>query len=557
MVRSFWFVVIGIVLAAGCSKHSSSPGSVTPLPGAFKLTGATFNGISLVSPAYSFPFSPIIRCSFSSAVDHGSAANGISLKDDAGVAVNCSVTYTNGDSTMVIQPGSSLKPLTQYVFALTTNLASQQNMHLPAEVDYQLITAIDSTDKFPQITDSALLDLVESQTFGYFYGFGHPVCGMARERNTSGDVVTTGGTGFGIMAMLAAIKRGFITRVQGLNRMDTIVDFLTNKTTRYHGAFSHWINGATGATVPFSTQDDGGDIVETSYLMQGLLCARQYFNSATDLTETALRAAINQLYAGIDWGWYRRGGLNVLYWNWSPDYNWAVNVPVQGWNEALITYVLAASAPTDPIPKTTYDSGWAGNGSMRNGNTYYGTVLPLGPSLGGPLFFAHYSFLGIDPNGLMDAYANYWTQNTAHTMINYSYCVANPGKYNGYSSQCWGLTASDDNVSGYSAHSPTNDPGIISPTAAVSSLPYAPTQAMDALKFFYYKLGDKIWGQYGFADAFNLTKPWFATSYLAIDQGPEIVMIENYRSGLLWNLFMSCPEVQNGMKMLGFSSPHF
>ncbi len=195
---------------------------------------------------------------------------------------------------------------------------------------------------------------------------------------------------------------------------------------------------------------------------------------------------------------------------------------------------------------------------MRNGNSYYGTVLPLGPALGGPLFFAHYSFLGIDPNAIIaDAYANYWTQNTAHTQINYSYCVANPNKYNGYSSQCWGLTASDDNISGYAAHSPTSDLGIISPTAAVSSLPYAPTQSMNALRFFYYKLGDKIWGQYGLTDAFNLTKPWFATSYLAIDQGPEIVMIENYRSGLLWNLFMSCPEVQTGMQTLGFTSPHF
>lgn len=556
MTRSFWFVMIGFGLATGCSKRSSPSGPVTPLAGAFKLVSATYNGVSLGSSAYGVLFSPVFRCSFSSAVDHSSVPNGISLKDDAGVAITCSVTYTNGDSVLIIQSGSTLKPLTEYTLALTTNLQSQEKIYLPAEVDYKLITAIDSTDKFPRITDSTLLDLVESQTFAYFWSFGHPTCGMARERNTSGDVVTTGGTGFGIMTMLAAVQRGFITRAQALGRIDTIVNFLSTKVTTYHGAFSHWINGATGATVPFSTQDNGGDIVETSYLMQGLLCARQYFNNVSDAGETSLRAAINQLYAGIDWGWYRRGGLNILYWNWSPDYNWAVNVPVQGWCEALITYVLAASAPTDPIPKSTYDSGWVRNGSMRNGNTYYNIVLPLGPSLGGPLFFAHYSFLGIDPNGLTDAYANYWAQDTAHTMINYSYCVADPGNFNGYSTQCWGLTASDEQ-NGYSAHSPTNDDGVISPTAAISSLPYAPTQAMNAIKFFYYKLGDKIWGQYGFTDAFNLTKPWFATSYLAIDQGPEIVMIENYRSGLLWDLFMSCPEVQQGMKTLGFTSPHF
>jgi hypothetical protein len=221
----------------------------------------------------------------------------------------------------------------------------------------------------------------------------------------------------------------------------------------------------------------------------------------------------------------------------------------------MITYVLAASAPVDSIPKIVYDNGWAGNGSIRNGNAYFGVTLPLGPPQGGPLFFAHYSFLGIDPRGLSDAYANYYTQDTAHARINFDYCVANPHGYNGYSSQCWGLTASDDNISGYSAHSPTNDLGIISPTAAISSLPYTPAESMNALRFFYYTLGDKIWGQYGFMDAFNLTNPWFSNTWLAIDQGPEIVMIENYRSGLLWNLFMSCPEIKTGMKKLGFQGP--
>ena len=517
-----------------------------------KVNGA-FNGFTY----YNVNWMPVVQLSFTAPLDQSSVAGSISLKNASGATVSYSVSYANNDSTVVVQPSANLQPITQYTLSVSTDLLSQAGGNLQSAINVNLTTAIDSTDKFPRITDSALLDMVESQTFQYFWEFGHPVCGMARERNTSGDVVTTGGTGFGIMAMLAATQRGFITRTQALARIDTIVNFLTNQTTRYHGAFSHWINGSSGVTVPCSTQDDGGDIVETSYLMAGLLCARQYFNKTSDASETALRAAINQLYTGVDWGWYRKNNLNVLYWNWSPDYNWAVNVPVQGWCEALISYVLAASAPTDPIPKSTYDSGWARNGAMRNGNTYYGIVLPLGPSYGGPLFFAHYSFLGIDPNGLIDAYTNYWTQNTAHTMINYSYCVTDPNNYNGYSSQCWGLTASDDNISGYAAHSPTDDLGIISPTAAVSSLPYAPTQAMNALRFFYYKLGDKIWGGYGFTDAFNLTKPWFATSYLAIDQGPQIVMIENYRSSLLWNLFMSCPEVQQGMKNLGFTSPHF
>lgn len=232
-----------------------------------------------------------------------------------------------------------------------------------------------------------------------------------------------------------------------------------------------------------------------------------------------------------------------------------MNAQVRGWNEALMTYVLAASSPTYNIPLPVYTNGWANNGGMRNGNVYYNYVLPLGPTLGGPLFFEHYSFLGINPNGLNDAYANYQVQATNHTKINYEYCKTNPRGWFGYSSQCWGLTASDV-PGGYNANSPTNDIGVISPTAAISSIPYTPAESMAALKFFYYTLGDKLWGQYGFYDAFKLNEAWFATSTLAIDQGPIIVMIENYRSGLLWNLFTSAPEIKNGMRGLGFTAPY-
>lgn len=553
----FCFVVYIALLAGACNKSSSnSPAPALPVPTSFSFNSLTVNGAYKGLTYYNVDSLPVVSFSFSASIDPSSVSNAVSLKSSTGASAPFTVTFAHQDSTVIIQPSSPLQPITKYIVSVATSLQSQEKGSLQSPIDVNLVTAIDSTDKFPRVTDSALLDLVQSQTFKYFWDFGHPVSGMARERNSSGDVVTTGGSGFGIMAMLVGIQRNFITRAQGLNRISTIVAFLANKATRYHGAFSHWINGATGATVPFSTQDDGGDIVETAYMMQGLLTARQFFNSTTDPMELQLRSDINNLWNAVEWSWYRQGGRNILYWNWSPDYNWAINVPVKGWNEALITYVLAASSPGYAVPRSTYDSGWAGNGSIRNGGTYYNTVLPLGPTGGGPLFFAHYSFLGLNPNGLADTYANYWTQNTAHSIINYSYCVQNPVSYNGYSSQCWGLTASDDNASGYSAHSPTNDPGVISPTAAISSLPYTPVQSMNALRFFYYKLGNKIWGQYGFHDAFNLTNIWFADSWLAIDQGPEIVMIENYRSGLLWNLFMSCPEIKTGLKGLGFSSPY-
>lgn len=546
-----------LVFFAGCSKKTDTVAPPSPpASGSFLISSLKINGRSADKSHIFFQvnFNPLISISFSAAVDPNSVANNISLNKDGGAATALNITYSNNDSTIEIKPSNTLNGISKYVLNVSTALQSKQKVVLPANSTFNLITAIDSTDKNPRVSDSVLLDIVQKQTFRYFWDFGHPVSGMARERNTSGDVVTTGGTGFGVMSILVGINRNFISRSQGLQRVQTIVDFLQNKCTRFHGAFSHWINGSTGATIPFSQQDDGADLVETSFLMEGLLCARQYFNSTSN-DEMNLRNSINNLWNGIEWNWFRNGGQNVLIWHWSPDYNFDINMQIKGWNEALMVYVLAAASNTDSIPRIVYDNGWASNGAMRNGNTFYNVILPLGPDLGGPLFFSHYSFLGINPHDLTDAYANYLGQNTAQSLINYNYCVANPQGFNGYSNSVWGLTASDDNISSYSAHSPSNDDGVISPTAAISSLPYTTVQSMNALRFFYYTLGDKLFQQYGFIDAFNLSDAWFADSFLAIDQGPEIVMIENYRTGLLWNLFMSCPEIKRGMKQLGFQSP--
>lgn len=538
-----------------CSKSENSAPPPSNGPSSFTFTSLKVNGSYSGFTYYNVNYKPSLEFSFSAPVNRSTVDNSFSFKDASDVNVAFTSSYKNGDSTVVILPSSNLKPITKYIVAVSTTLQSKDGAFLLSGVSVSLITQIDSTDKFPRISDSALLTLIQQQTFKYFWEFGHPVSGMARERNTSGDVCTTGGTGFGIMSMLTAINRNFISRTDGLNRISKIVNFLQDNCTAYHGAFAHWVNGATGVTVPFSPQDNGADLVETSYLMQGLLCARQYFN-ASDAAESSLRNKINELWNAVEWSWFRQNNQNVLYWHWSSNYGWAMNFPVRGWNEALIVYVLAASSNTNSIPKIVYDNGWAQNGAIKNGNSYFGIRLPLGPPQGGPLFFSHYSFLGINPHELTDAYANYWTQDTSHSKINYNYCVSNPKNYYGYSNLCWGLTASDDNKTGYAAHEPNNDAGVISPTAAISSLPYTPTESLNALKFFYYTLGDKLWDDYGFIDAFNLTDLWFADSFLAIDQGPEIVMIENYRSGLLWNLFMGCPEIKGGMKFLGFQSPY-
>ncbi|RYF95837.1 MAG: beta-glucosidase, partial [Chitinophagaceae bacterium] len=393
-------------------------------------------------------------------------------------------------------PSADLPALTQFNVSVVNTLQSKTGAKLTEAVSVKLLTAIDSTDKFPRISDDELLTIIQRQTFRFFWDYAHPVSGMNRDRNQNPDIVTTGGTGMGVMAIITAIHRNFITKQEGLTRIATIVDFLRTKATTYHGAFAHFINGNTGATIPFSEKDNGADLVETALLLQGLITAKQYFNTG-DATETKLRNDVTAIYNGVEWNWFRKNNENVLYWHWSPQYNWDLNLPIKGWNESLIVYVLGAGSTTSSISKEVYDNGWASNGAMRNGANYSGVTLPLGPQLGGPLFFAHYSFLGINPTNLSDAYANYWDQNVAHSKVNFNYCKTNPKAFNGYSEYCWGLTASDNNVGGYSAHSPTNDLGIISPTAAISSLPYTPTESMNALRFFYYTLGDKLFKEYG------------------------------------------------------------
>ncbi|MRS61360.1 glucoamylase family protein [Larkinella terrae] len=547
---SLFFLVLAV--GGGCKTQTETE----PVESFFFRSAMVDNQSSPTLNFRNVSSKPTIKINFSAPLDRNSAAKTITLTDSkTNTAVALKYDFSGNDTTVTATVQNPLAAFTSYKLNVEPTLVSQRQTALNSNISINLVTALDSTDKFPRISDSLLLDLVQKQTFKYFWDFGHPVSGLARERNSSGDVVTSGGSGFGIMAIVVAVDRKFITRQEGLDRLVKITDFLKNKTKTHHGAFPHWLNGATGETVPFSQKDNGADLVETSYLMQGLLTARQYFNGP-NASETALRKTINDLWDAVEWNWFTKSGAETnLYWHWSPTYNWDMNMPIRGWNEALITYVMAASSNTSAIAKTVYDNSWAQNGKMKNGNSYYGIKLPLGPANGGPLFFSQYSFLGINPHDLTDAYANYWEQNTAHSLINYNYCKANPKNFSGYGENCWGLTASDEQ-NGYSAHEPNNDNGTISPTAALASMPYTPSQSMQAMRFFYYKLGDKIWKNYGFVDAFNLTNLWFADSFLAIDQGPIIVMIENHRSQLLWKLFMSAPEVKKGMKNLGFQSPN-
>jgi hypothetical protein len=412
------------------------------------------------------------------------------------------------------------------------------------------------------MSDDDLLDLVQRQTLKYFTDFAHPDSGMARERSNNlqqykRDVVTTGGTGFGIMGMVAGVSRGFMTREDARARIEKIADFLTGKADKFDGVLPHFLDGTTGKAVSImGPKDDGSDVVETSFLMMGLLTARQFFNADTP-EEKRLCRKINKLWTDCNWNRHVKPGQKSLMWHRGAKGEWDMRLPLRGWNEGLVTLLLASAAPVPAhaIPEKMYKKGWKNGKEFKNGKKEYGIPLPLGPKKGGPLFLSQYSFLGIDPRGLKDRQVDYWQQNVNHTRINHAHCVRNPNGHKGYGDACWGLTASDD-PAGYDAHSPTNDNGTISPTAALAAMPYTPEESMKALRHFFEERGDKIWGEYGFVDAFNDDKDWQAKTFLAIDQGPIIAMIENHRSGLLWNLFMSCPEVRHGLDKLGFESPH-
>lgn len=411
-------------------------------------------------------------------------------------------------------------------------------------------------------SDSVFLDYIQKAHINYLWKGAEPISGMAPERiHLDGvyplndqNVVTTGGSGFGIAGLLVGIDRGFIPRHAGVLHLTKIVDFLA-KADRFHGMWPHWIYGNTGKVKPFGQKDDGGDLVESSFLMEGLLCVRQYFRNG-NTEEKQLAEKIDVLWRQMEYNWYLHD-QNVLYWHWSPNYGWEMNFPLQGYNECLIAYILGASSPTYPIPASAYHEGWARNGGIVSNAAPYGIPLEVkhngAEQYGGPLFWAHYSYISLNPKGLKDQYTDYWNVTRNHALTNYMYCVANPKSYKGYSDSCWGLTASYS-VTGYEAHMPmNNDKGVITPTAALSSFPYTPEESMRALKYFYFQLGDKLWGQYGFFDAFSIGDNWYPKRYLAIDQCTIAPMIENYRSGLLWKLFMSCPEVQDGLKKLGFN----
>lgn len=481
-MKKLLFIFSVLLVAIGCSKQNDGDPTDDTTFQVFEifiddeLLTANTKGVSLTAD---------IRITFDETINEQNFVSQIELLNEDNDKIDFDYTLSDDQKTVTIQPNTALEAFATYTFFVRQGITATSGAKLDKTYSYLFTTGLDNEDKFERISTDELLTKVQRQTFKYFWDLAHPAYGMIRERDSSGETVTTGGTGFGIMAILVGIERGFITHQQGLDRIKQIVSFLKIADT-YHGAFSHWYNGSTAKTQPFSEKDDGADLVETSLLFQGLITAREYFD------DTGLSTDITALYNTVEWDFFRNN-QDVLFWHWSPNHGWDMNLKIVGWNECLITYILAVGSENHAVDTEVYNAGWANAGGIKNGNSYYGIQLPLGPANGGPLFLSQYSFLGINPYGLRDQYADYEQQVKNHTLINRAYCIANPNDFVGYSEDCWGLTASDD-INGYMAHSPDNDNGVITPTAALGSMPYTPEESLKALEFFYYKLGDRIWG---------------------------------------------------------------
>jgi hypothetical protein len=418
------------------------------------------------------------------------------------------------------------------------------------------------------MSDDELLTMTQEGCFRYYWEGGHPNAGMSPEITPGDDnMVAVGGNGFGIMALLVATERQFVTREQGAERLLKIIRFLA-KADRFHGVWPHFLDGRTGKTMPyFGRFDNGGDLVETSFVIQGLLAARQYFNRDTP-AEREIRETSTRFWREVEWDWYRQTpDSDVLYWHWSPDYGFHIHHPLIGWNETLIVYLLAIASPTHPIPAAMWHSGWAGLSDLHvayrqgwsrttdgdhftNGHSYYGVKLEVGEGNGADLFFTHFSFMGFDPRGIRDRYTDYFTNNRAIAQIQNAYAVDNPRKFLGYGANCWGRSAGVN--SGGGRAQPRDDNGTINAMASLSSMPYTPVESLAALKHFYRDLGAKTWGTFGFHDSFNETLNWFDEDYMALNQAPTVVMIENYRTGLVWKNFMANPEIAPALAAIGF-----
>jgi hypothetical protein len=410
-------------------------------------------------------------------------------------------------------------------------------------------TTISATPK--ALDDEAFLDLVQRTAFDYFWYETNPANGLIKDRSSDPSLSSIAAVGFGLSALTVGIDRGWISREAGRARVLTTLTFLWNSphgpepdATGYKGFYYHFLDMQTGRR----DGDSELSTIDTALLLGGVLHVQQYFDQA-DATEDQIRALADAIYRRVEWPWMQVRAPKVCH-GWTPErgfllYDWG------GYNEAMILYLLALGSPTFPI----HPEAWAAWTSSYAWETHYGHAFVVFP----PLFGHQYSHVWVDFRDIQDPYMrdkglDYFENSRRATLANRAYAIANPHGWADYGENVWGLTASDIPSSYRARGAPPgeSDDGTITPTAVGGSLVFTPRESLAALRYMYTTYRTRLWGPYGFKDAFNPSIKWFASDYLGIDQGPFVLMLENYRTGRIWNVLMPHAAIQRGLKRAGF-----
>ncbi|MDM7914397.1 MAG: glucoamylase family protein, partial [Candidatus Eisenbacteria bacterium] len=403
------------------------------------------------------------------------------------------------------------------------------------------------------LTNEALLDTLQRTAFDFFWNEANPANGLIKDRSTPGSACSIASVGFGLSAILIGIDHGWITRDEGRARILTTLETFWNGPQGtapdgmigYKGLFYHFLDMNTATR----TWDCELSTIDSALLFAGILDAREYFTT-DDPVDVQVRTLADSLYYRADWNFFRNGNPGILM-GWRPGTGFAGFGQWVGYNEAMILYILAIGSPTHPVPASSWNT-WT---SGYHWQTQYGYTYVIFP----PLFGHQYSHCWIDFRYIQDAHMRgrgitYFENSRRATLAQRNYCIANPFGHIGYGANLWGITACDG-PDGYAAHGappPQNDDGTIAPTAPAGSIPFTPDESLAVLQNLYDNYRAMLWGPYGFRDAFNLDRGWWDTDYIGIDQGPIVLMIENYRTGAVWERIERNGDVQWGLHLAGF-----
>lgn len=412
-----------------------------------------------------------------------------------------------------------------------------------------------TTPAIGPLSDDDFLELVSRTAFDFLWNEANPANGMVRDRSRENSAASVASIGMALTGYGVAADRGWITRDQARERTRTTLNFLWNApqstapdATGYKGHFYHFLNMQTGrraGTNELST-------IDTALLMAGVLYAAAYFDQDHP-DEAFIRDTGKALYDRVDWAWASPRAPRISH-GWNPESGF-IPYDYGGYSEAMILYLLALGSTTYPVERQAWEY-W------MSGYRWQSDFLPGRPYVAfAPLFGHQYSHIWVDFRGRRDAAMrdrgiDYFENSRRATLAQVNYAAANPNRFAGYSANEWGITASDT-PTGYRARGAPpayNDDGTLNPTAPGGSYPFTPEESLRALRTMYTTYGRRLWGIYGFRDAYNPTQNWFATDYIGIDQGPILLMIENYRSGSIWQRFMTRPEIQQGLTRAGFQT---